>query len=95
MAMSEVNTNYTIFISVNNSFLDPAGSSNNGYKKPPTEDRQWLYKSCLSPLVSWKCQDGTVSSCPLFTDMPVRHAKLFTIEKKEKKNNIGISAFPG
>jgi hypothetical protein len=45
-------------------------------------------------LVLWKCKDGTVSSCPSFADMPVRHAKLFPIEKK-KKNNIGISAFPG
>jgi hypothetical protein len=32
-------------------------------------------------LVSWKCQVGTVSSCPPFTDMSVRHAKLFPKEK--------------
>jgi len=46
-------------------------------------------------LVSCKCQDRTVSSYPPFTDMPVRHAKLFPIEKKEKKNSIGIWVFPG
>jgi hypothetical protein len=42
-----------------------------------TEDREWLYESCHNPLVSWECQDGRVSSCPPFADMPVRHAKLF------------------
>jgi hypothetical protein len=92
MAMSEVNTNYTIFISANNSFLDPAGRSNNGKKNPPTENRQWLYKPCLNPSVSWKCQDGTVSSYPPFADMPVRHAELFPIEKKKKQYwYLGIS----
>ena len=50
-AISEVNTNYTIFLSNNNSFLDPAGSSNNGLKNPQTEDKQWLYKSRLNPVV--------------------------------------------
>jgi hypothetical protein len=38
MTISEVNTNYTTFISTNISFLDTSGGSNNGWTNPhPTE----------------------------------------------------------